>query len=176
MSGKKALILDSSSAILLEKSDLLNELLDDYQVILTEAVFRELTMNAYPSADVFHAKFQDSAIDVEPLSADLEINDHHMRDLATMGLGEAETIKKYLSGRGDFVMLDDGRGARFCLKQQIPFINALLFPKILYFADGLSWEDYLLKTGEIKRLGRYSRNIIRKAQDLSRSELSRFFP
>ncbi len=176
MTGKKKVILDSSSAILLEKSALLNELIVSYHVILTEAVYKELTMNSYASANLFKTKFEESQVDVQPLSAAFSLQQQVILDLEAMDIGEADTIKYYLTGKGDFVMLDDGQGARYCLKQQIPFINALIFPKVLYFAGSLSRENYILKTEEIRQLGRYSKDIISRAHELSRQELASFIP
>ncbi|MCG8337613.1 MAG: hypothetical protein MJE63_24190 [Proteobacteria bacterium] len=176
MSVKKTVILDSSSAILLEKSELLNELLNAYHVVLTEAVYNELTMNSYLSASLFKTMFEESLIEVQPLSTDIDPERKVILDLAAMDIGEADTITYYLSGHGDFIMLDDKQGARFCLKQQIPFINALLFPKILYFAELLSREEYLHKTETIRQLGRYSDSIINKARKLTKPELNQFLP
>ncbi len=174
--NKKSVLLDSSSAILLEKSDLLNELLGAYHVLMSEAVYLELTENSYPSAGLFQAICREGNISVQKSIKDNHQVSPKLEGMLLLDLGERETIQQYLDGKGDFIMLDDGKGARFCYKHQIPFINALLFPTILYESGWLSLNQCHRKIERIKQLGRYSQKIITKAEGFSKESLEAFLP
>ncbi len=75
---------------------------------------------------------------------------------------------------GAFVLVDDGRAARFCHAQQIPFINALLIPKLFWYSDFMDQKTYLKKTAQLCELGRYSKIIMEMAGQFSRKELTYF--
>ncbi len=73
-----------------------------------------------------------------------------------------------------FVLVDDGKAARFCHDQQIPFINALLVPKIFWYSGFMDQKKYLKKTARLCELGRYSKRIMEMAGQFSRKELTYF--
>jgi hypothetical protein len=73
-------------------------------------------------------------------------------------------------------MIDDAKGARFCLRRKVPFINALLVPKVFWFAGLLTKKDYIDKTAFVIEKGRYSKTVIEKATALSSSDLAMFIP
>lgn len=174
MGVSKQVLLDSSSAILLEKTDLLGRLLDSYDVALTRAVFRELTDNNYPSSTLFRQKYSQSLIQI--ISPGDTIKDFESDELMALNLGERETILQYLSGNGDFIMLDDGKAARYCARQQLPFINALLFPIILRISGSLSEQESDQKVAEIISIGRYSGRIVQMALGMKKEALRSFLP
>ena len=172
---KKEVLLDSSSAILLEKTGLLDDLLDIYHVILCDAVFQELTENSYPSAELFRDLHQETALSVCPAPADHGIQ-YTWSEISVLDIGERETILSFMNGTADFIMLDDGKGAKFCKKNRLPFINALLFPVILGYCGRLSSTNKDLKFNQIRELGRYSRRIVDLAGAASLPDLERFMP
>ena len=49
----KQCMVDSSSAILLYKSDLLDILVEAYHITMTASVYEELTITGYPGAEEF---------------------------------------------------------------------------------------------------------------------------
>ncbi len=171
---KKQVLLDSSSAILLEKTDMLERFLDTYAVILTEAVFEELTNNSYPSARLFQQKHSRSHFEVIPLPQ--SASKFETDELISLNWGERETILQFLSGIGDFIMIDDGKAAKYCTRQQLPFINALLLPIILHACGVLPMEVREKKVEEIVGIGRYSEKIVDMALGFSSKELEMFFP
>ena len=59
-------VLDASSAILLFKVNLFQELLDTYQIFLTDSVFIELTKDGYPGTQTFKASQARNRITVLP--------------------------------------------------------------------------------------------------------------
>ena len=158
---KRALV-DSSSAILLYKANLFQRLTEIYCVMLATPVYDELTCDGYPGAEIF----AESNITVFRIStADTSFHK-----------GERDTIAGYLQGLGDFVLIDDGPGAKHCKVKEIPFINALLFPKILYFSGIIAETEHCAKTEHLIDLGRYSRKVIDYVRCCGRSDLVVFFP
>ena len=99
---------------------------------------------------------------------------------ASLDPGERQTLMLYFQNvcpdKPLFIIMDDAKGARFCFSQKVPFINALLVPKILWFAGLLNKDDYLDKTARVIEKGRYSRTVIEKAKALSSSDLALFIP
>ena len=70
-----------------------------------------------------------------------------------------------------FILVDDKKAAQFCHSRNLPFINALLVPKIFYYNGGLSLETAREKEVMLSQLGRYSRFILNKAQEMNRADL-----
>jgi predicted nucleic acid-binding protein len=171
MSLKRA-IVDASSAILMAKTGLFGRLTGTYQVVMAGAVYREISRNGYPGARRFAAARNDGRIQVlapgRPAAS--------LEESALTGAGERETIQLFSQGKGDFVVIDDRRGAAFCRNNGIPYVNALLFPRILMLAGVLSEADYRKKTDRLLALGRYSPEIAAAAAAASRERLGRFLP
>ena len=159
---KKALV-DSSSAILLYKAGLFQRLTEIYRVMLAEVVFAELTCDGYPGAEAF----KESGVTLFRVSAQTSV---------TFGKGERDTIAGYLQGFGDFVLIDDGAAAKYCKEKSIPFINALLVPKVFYLAGAIGEDEQRSSTKFLMDLGRYSRKVIQYALDCGRRELELFIP
>lgn len=169
----KRVLLDSSSAILLQKTVLLDTLFKVYQVILTESVYQELTNNDYKSASIFKENYsagQFSVIPMAPRKAE------ETTELLQLNKGERETIQQFINNQGDFIMLDDGKAARYCMKNELPFVNALLFPLILFFAGKMTVQTKEEKVARIIEIGRYSEKIIEIARGFNRNDLVRFLP
>jgi predicted nucleic acid-binding protein len=172
----KTVLLDSSSAILLEKVGLLEHLLGVYKVMAPEAVYLELTENSYNSATVFKALFQQSKINIKKLDLKDRQTEEVGQELNSLNMGERETIQLFQAGTGDFILLDDGKAAKYCHRHHLPFINALLFPVILQFRQVITGEQSGEYVKEIIRVGRYSKKIIQLAAQLTREDLALFIP
>jgi len=131
--------------------------------MLAEVVFAELTRDGYPGADVFKGSaittFQVSVEKGSPLSK-----------------GERDTVAGYHQGIGDFVLTDDGAAARYCKANDIPFINALLVPKVLCLGGAIDETEQQKATILLLKLGRYSRKVIEYAEDCGWRELRFFIP
>ena len=85
-------------------------------------------------------------------------------------------IQEFSCGRTEFIIVDDGRAGGYCRNRQIPYINALLFPRVLYLADRLSEHHCRSFTKTILSHGRYSADIIARAERLDKNALFHFFP
>lgn len=170
----KKVLLDSSSAIILEKSDLIDLLFDVYSVILTESVYHELTQNSYPSARLFERHYSEASFALCPASnaSSMELT----ADLQTLNPGERETIMQFETGTGDFIVVDDGKAAKYCFRNNLPFINTLLFPIIMYISGRFSKWEKESSVSKILNIGYYSQKIIDQAGSLSIDELKPFLP
>lgn len=170
----KQVLVDSSSAIILQKTGLITLLMNLYRPIITESVFKELTRNTYPSSEIFKSYCKHKKLHVQPLNA--ETQERRMTAIFSLNRGERDTILQYIEGTGDFILLDDGKAARYCSKNNLPFISAILFPRILQLTGELTEAESDQKSKDIIEIGRYSQKIIEMAREMSRNELKNFFP
>lgn len=170
MTGKKA-ILDASSAILLYKVGLHYQLAEMYDVVLSESVYREITANRYAGAAEYTALSTGQKIRI---MANPQIPD----GLGKTGLdaGETDTIHLFISGKGDFIITDDGPAARFCSRQGIPFINALLFPVVMQFSDKVDELGCRKLMEKIIAVGRYLEKVIAYARNCPREAIDFALP
>jgi hypothetical protein len=83
-------------------------------------------------------------------------------------------MRLYLEGLADFVILDDRGGAAECRRRAIPFVNALLVPRLLNFAGDLDEPASIGKFDELSKRGRYSGHVITLARGFGMGELARF--
>ena len=172
----KKILLDASSAILLFKSDIFEQLTDVYQVAVAESVYKELTHDGYPGAEEFAKRLAEKRYSLAPGDRTPEM--HGTPPLAVVGLhrGEMDTIRLYERGYADFVITDDGRGVGYCKRNEIPFINALLFPKVLVFSKRLSEDLCRRKMEFLIAAGRYSPEISGWAKNCLKESLDFFLP
>jgi hypothetical protein len=170
MSSRTA-ILDASSAIILCKSNLHSLLISLYDIVLPESVYKEITAYQHTDAAEYRRLAQEGRVRVwkGPLSE----KDLGLKRLDT---GEYDVIRLYLGGMGDFVITDDGQAARYCKREGIPFINALLFPAVLLFARIRNEEFCLRAMEEIIGNGRYSGEVIALARECSKETIAFALP
>ncbi|OQX08683.1 MAG: hypothetical protein BWK80_47885 [Desulfobacteraceae bacterium IS3] len=166
----KTILIDASSAILLFKCGLFQNLTETYQVIMTQAVYEEVTREGYPAAEEFREYGIRNRIIISPL------NEGREAVPSLRGRGEQETVCRYLAGIGDFILIDDRKGAGCCRDKGIPYINALLVPRILFIARKISQADCCRKTAAIIRIGRYSEKIIAYAMNCPEQSVQFFLP
>ena len=170
----KAILVDSSSAILLYKSGWLNPTLNQFRLFTGQAASRELTVPGYPGAAHFQRLFEQGEIKVLPVDA---AQTHRDDALETMGAGESGCIRHFLGGVGDFLLLDDGRAAAYCRARKIPYVNALLMPRILALGDDAIAPPIVADAmGRIYALGRYAPWVRDHACRLSDAALAPFRP
>jgi hypothetical protein len=171
----KPVLIDSSSAILLFKSGWLDATLEHFHFRTGQAAFRELTVPGYPGADRFERLAATGGLEILPaLGADPAIAD---AALSSMGPGERECIQHFLAGSGRFILIDDGRGAAYCRDHRLPYINALLMPRILALADPDIGRPAVAKAlAQIYSLGRYAPWVLDHARHCGDAGLKPFLP
>lgn len=169
--------IDASSAILLYKAELFVQCTRYFSMVMETDVFKEVGVPNHPGANFFLSMVQKNRIKVCRADTDRGINTDLPHNL---DLGERQTIVLYFQNicpdQPSFIIMDDAKGAKFCLNRKVPFINALLVPKVLWLAGLLNKEDYLDKTALVIEKGRYAGTIIEKAKALSPSDLAIFTP
>ena len=125
---KKAVLIDTSSAILLFKSGWMPPLMEHYQVGTGPVVYQEMTVLHHPGATSFARWRKEHRLVLHASNgAGIEPDD----DLNRLHQGERECIRLLYEGAGAFIILDDGRGAAYCRRKAIPYVNALLIPRLL---------------------------------------------
>jgi predicted nucleic acid-binding protein len=168
----KTAIMDASSAIILDKADLHLRVAEMYNVVMPESVYCEITGNAYPAAEKYKRLLTDKKITVQKI--DPGITDQP--GMVKLDQGEYDVLRLYYAGYGDFVITDDGAAARYCKRENIPFINALLVPLILSFTDTMRKNKYNQAYRKILAIGRYSSAVISFADRCDRDKLLNFMP
>ena len=172
----KRAIVDASSAIILFKAGLFLSLIENYQILMTESVYSEVTCRGYPGAEDFIKIGRDRSMVVVTCKGKLPTPFADDHSLLSLDRGERETIACFIEQQADFIIIDDGGGSRYCWDNNLPFINALLFPKILLFKGQLTTATYEEKITTILMNGRYSKRIVEYAERMGLNELKRFLP
>ena len=173
--------VDASSAILLYRAGLFEQTARDFSLVLAGAVYKEINRDNYPGARLFRKMAESRKLSIvheEPDTPDII----GLTEFSALDRGERKTIALYLAPTypgstektSAFVLMDDGQGARFCARHHIPFINALLVPKIFWYSGLMDQTTAEQKMEKLTELGRYSRRIILKARQLTREDLAFF--
>ena len=169
--------IDASSAILLYKTELFVLCSQHFSLIMETHVYKEVGVPDHPGEKFFESMIQNYRVQVCGFDPD------HLIDISlpeNLDLGERQTLGLYFlnknSDQSSFIIIDDAKAAKFCFRHNVPFINALLVPKVLWFAGILDENDYIDRTARVIEAGRYSRTIIEKAKALSPSDLALFIP
>ncbi len=172
----KSAIIDASSAILIFKSELIEQLVSTYKTLISSSVYDELTRRGDPGSETFRLLCDKDQIQVLTLHDQKRIRRNSFPALPTLDPGERDTICQHLMGNGDFIITDDGQALKYCKKAGLPFINALLFPLILYLIQSISRSEYLKKSDKIIKNGWYSKNVIEIALNFSNQTIQPFLP
>jgi hypothetical protein len=172
----KRCMVDSSSAILLYKSDLFAHLVDTYHIAMTDRVYEELTIAGYPGAREFLQYVENGSINIQS-PPERQLGDGAEKSLYALGRGERDTVRCYVAaGQITFIILDDGRAVRYCRQTEVPFINALLFARIAYLTGRLSAAGFAEKYGELVRIGRYAHEVAAYVRQCSCKDIAFFLP
>jgi len=161
----RRVVADSSSIILLQKVRLIGTFLDNYRVIIPCHVYGEVTGGGKKGSN-----------ELGNLLSENIVQSPGDNRIEGMGQGESSVIALYLDGAGDFVLLDDKKGANYCKAQAIPFINALLVSRILWLAGAIKEDNYRAAAELLIQEGYYSDMIIKKAAAIRDVELQQFMP
>ena len=168
-------LVDASSAIILYKANLHLIVCEMYNVVISTSVYDEITGNSYPGAKAYQQLAADQKVTVQkPCLAAL--CKPGLSILYTLDKGERDILQLYYAGNGDFIITDDGATARYCKREQIRFINALLIPTIIRCTGRKSDVYCHTAFNKVMSIGRYSRWVINFAEKCQKEELSFFLP
>jgi predicted nucleic acid-binding protein len=168
----KRVLIDASSAILLYKADIFKVMAEHYLLLMVPTVFREITVAHRDGAEAFGEAREAGKIRIA-VPANARGSDAVS---ASLHAGEMETIKAYDSIHAQFIIMDDGKGARACRTLGIPYVNALLCPGILYLSGKINQETCQSTFGYLRKIGRYGDDVICFAEQADRIGLASFFP
>jgi len=169
--SRKTAIMDASSAIILYKAELHALPVEMYDIVLPASVYREITENRHEGAEEYKQLAAGRKLKVA--ESPIFPEKPGMKGLDT---GERDVIGLFHSGLGEFIITDDGPAARYCKREGVPFINALLVPVILRFAL-LRDDDFCCRAMEkIIASGRYSGEVKRYARECSREAIAFALP
>lgn len=169
-------IIDASSAILLYKAGLIDIACQAVQLLMTRAVFAEVTVFRQVGAKELHALRDrqpgivvlDDPCTPVPNGRAVDI------DIDRLHRGERDTLRHYLNGAARFVIIDDGKAVRVCRRYRIPHVNALLVPKLLFFSQRLSMDQADRFFFRLCSLGRYSDYVLDWAKGCGADQLDFF--
>ena len=165
---------DASSAIILEKAGLFTIFSEAFRIVFSASVFKEITRSGYPGAAFFLNSSENKVLDADLFNETKSVKGCPQKN--EMGQGERDTIRLFLETKQGFILTDDGRAAKWSKDHALPFINALLVPKILQYAGLMSEEDCLKKMDLLCRTGRYSKKIKALAFSFEKKDLAFFIP
>ena len=148
-------------------------LMEHYRVGTGPAAFREMTVADYPGASAFRQWQQEERLVLHPrcppaVSVGTDRND--------LDPGERECLTLFLNGTGTFVVIDDGAGAAFCRREAIPYVNALLIPRLLSPASATARAEAEAAMQQIFALGRYAPWVLEYALTCKPEALAFFLP
>ncbi|MEA3548512.1 MAG: hypothetical protein U9R66_12705 [Thermodesulfobacteriota bacterium] len=169
----KTCLIDSSSAILLYKSGLIQTLISTFDVRVGTVVYKELTCSGYPGCEHFKKIFKGKQLELRK-KKDGEYCPYFMIT-AALDPGERQTLLLF-QDMADFIIVDDGSAVRCCRKLGIPHINALLMPRIFCMEGKISREACRQKMRQLTEIGRYSPYVIDYAWRCVASRLIFFCP
>ncbi len=152
---------DSSTLILLAKSHLLKETLQDFEIIITDIVKKECTVKDTFDAKFIHTLISTDDIKVEKGFAKKEIN-RMMKDFH-INSGEASAL--LLAKKREILLAtDDGLTIKACKILNVPFLTAIHF-LLHIFESGIipDPEMALVKMEKLATFGRYHHRIIESA-------------
>jgi predicted nucleic acid-binding protein len=159
------LLFDASTLILLAKTELLDNFLDDFKdkAFITKKVEDECCRKQQALDSLLIQKaIKDKRIAVKSLK-----NRGVYQKLRTdfsIGNGEAETLAFALTQKNVLIAIDDRRGIKACKLLKIPFATAIDIVVRLREKQILAKEQALAKLDALARHGRYSNEIINSAR------------
>lgn len=171
----KKVLIDASSAILLFKVELFECLLNNYDVIMVDTVYREVSKPGYAGAALFRKLALDHRFTVGRLPGIRPAGRERLPAPTRLDRGERDTISGFAAGMGDFIIIDDGRAARYLRDNNLPFINALLVLRLFCLQGKISANEYSLVTERLLAHGRYSAFIVDYASHCTKDVLRVFW-
>ena len=174
VSGATRGLIDASSAILLYKAGLIDIFCRAVPLIMTRAVFEEVTVPQQAGAgELGELANRQPGVVVLDDPRD-QTTGAAAADIDRLDRGERDTLRHYLNGAARFVIIDDGKAVRVCGRHAIPHVNALLVPKLLLFSGHLSAGQTSHFFHDLCSLGRYSDRVVAWAHDCGAGQLDFF--
>ena len=154
----KLIVADASSLILLTRIDLMALVLEEFQVIIPECVYKECvnerSLKRFPDALAIQQWVQDKKIEVKKVDA----RKHEF--LLKVNQGEREAIALSLEFPESILLTDDGNAVKIARFMKKSFIISPLVVLDLYQLEKISYERARKSIEKLSIIGRYLPNLI----------------
>jgi predicted nucleic acid-binding protein len=156
------IVFDSSTLILLARTDLLRDVSEEVGIIIPEEVKRECLEKKTPDAELISLLIQTGKISVVA-SGDVKA----IRKLQTdFRIAKAESEAIWLAKKYRYpIAVDDGLGIKASKVLGLQFITAIHFLLRLASHNNISLELAQEKLSKLARIGRYNTRIIEDAMN-----------
>ena len=155
-------VFDASTLILLARIELLQDVLEEVEAVVSETAQLEATRKRTPDAKLIEQLSREGSLTVEHVPARKEVK-RLMSDFPIQA-GEAASLVLAMAKKG-VLATDDGPTIRVCKILRVEFVTALHFLIYLRERGLLSREVALAKLEKLTKYGRYHPDIIRDAAD-----------
>jgi len=155
-------VFDSSTVILLAKTDLLREVSEDVDIIIPEEVKRECLVKKTADAELISLLIQEGKISVQEA-----VDAKAVRKLQIdFRIAKAEAEALWLSRKYQHpIAIDDGPGIKAGKVLGLRFLTTIHFLLHLAFHHRLSPELAQVKLTKLAQMGRYNTRIIEDAMN-----------
>ena len=156
----KIIVADSSSLILLTKTDIIQTVVKHFEVYIPPSVYREVVQEI-PDIRYPDAKGIKRLIEAKKIT--LEQNTKKQEFPVTLDSGEEDALSLFFQVKADAFLTDDGKAIKVCRYLNIPFINST---KLIVSLCKKGWikKDIAIEALEVLReIGRYAPDIISRA-------------
>ena len=156
------IVFDSSTIILLAKTELLDVLINTYKgdILVTKEVEKEVTVKETFDGMLIKKRIEEGKIKVKAIyDKNIEI---FMEDF-NIDLGEAEALCLALK-EGSILATDDKNAINACKLLKIPFTTAIDFLLRAKEKKLLSDEESKIKLNHLAKYGRYKKEILEDAK------------
>ena len=150
--------LDSSTAIILYKSGLLESFCAEWDLITTDAVYEEISqgISGKEISCILKSSSDSDAVSIEGL----------------FGKGENSVLNLYREGKAGIIFSDDGRFLEYCKKEGIPHYSSIMVPYLLFNIGKMSKDKGLEYTSIIITKGRFSEWVLDYVKSLWEKKIS----
>jgi len=153
------IVLDSSTLILLAKTDLLREVTSQFYASIPDRVRQEVLAKQSPDAELIRLLIHEKRLEV--VQAHTEPAKKLAKDFR-LHAGEAEALALAIQTETPLAV-DDGPTIKACKVVGLPFLTAIHFLIYLSESNRISREIALEKLDRLSTYGRYKGRIIQDA-------------
>lgn len=150
------IISDSSSLILLEKSELLGILADKTKIVIPERVYREVVEEGIKRSMV-------NAVNIDKLVKNKKIFVKKVKKTKefsiSLGKGEKEALELYYQEKADKIIVDDKKALNLCKIFKIPYITVHVVLIDLLRKKLINKKEAIKSLEILDKEGRYSSGI-----------------
>lgn len=161
------MVLDASSLILLTKVNMIEFLMNEFDLSVTETVREEAANYGSSDARKIEKYVEEGRIDTR------EVKGEAVEELAkdfNIDRGEASTLLTYRGGDADIVTTDDGKTIETCRVLDIPYTTSLALLEKAVDDGELSMDEGLAKLERLEDYGWYSQELLDRTESSIRGE------